>query len=175
MVIRCLARHPPVEVPHGICYGQADVALAVGWEVFASQLAASLRKTGIRRLFASPLSRCRIPAQWVAARTQCELRLDERLREISFGEWEMCPWDAIPRNALDKWAADLLGFTPPQGESGQELIERVTNFWSECETGPSCAILSHGGPLRVLEALVAGKNVDLSVPAMPLGMVKLMP
>ncbi|BCI66296.1 histidine phosphatase family protein [Acetobacter aceti] len=175
MVIRCLARHPPVAVPQGICYGQADVALAAGWEDFASQLAASLRKTGIRKLFASPLARCRIPAQWVAARTQCELRLDERLREISFGDWEMCLWGAIPRNALDEWAADLPGFAPPQGESGQELIARVTNFWNGCKAGPSCAILSHGGPLRVLEALVAGKNVDLNVPAMPLGMVKLIP
>lgn len=172
MTIRCLARHPPVEVSPGTCYGQSDVGLAAGWEFFASQLADYIQTAGIRRLVASPLARCRIPAEWVATRTHCELRLDARLKEISFGNWEMRIWDNIPRNALDEWAADLLGFVPPQGESGQELIARVTAFWNEINTGSSCVVLSHGGPLRVLEALVSGKNIDLAVAAMPLGSIR---
>ncbi|MCH4089724.1 histidine phosphatase family protein [Acetobacter sp.] len=171
MAIRCLVRHPRVEVTPGVCYGQSDVGLATGWEVFASQLADYMQKTGIRMLVASPLARCRLPAQWAAAQTHCELRLDERLKEISFGDWELCAWDSIPRAALDAWAADLSGFSPPQGESGQELIARVTAFWNEASTGEACAILSHGGPLRILEALVARKEIDLSVTAIPLGKI----
>lgn len=173
MTIRCLARHPAVQVPRGVCYGQSDVALTTGWEVFASQLADCIRKAGIRMLVASPLMRCRMPAEWVAAHTQCELLLEPRLKEISFGDWEMRPWDDVPPSALDEWALDLLGFSSPQGESGQELISRVTAVWSEFNAGPSCAVLSHGGPLRILDALVSGKNIDLAVEAVPLGSIKM--
>ena len=55
-------------------------------------------------VFSSPLLR----ARQLAEALDPEARIDERLSEIDFGEWEGQPWDAIERDALDAWAADIL-------------------------------------------------------------------
>ncbi|NHN87257.1 histidine phosphatase family protein [Acetobacter conturbans] len=163
MRVVCLARHPAVAVASGLCYGLSDVPLAVGWEAFAARLATRMRDHEIRLIVTSPLMRCRVPAERAIALAGGSLRLDDRLREISFGAWEGCKWSDISHAALDEWAADLTGFVPPGGESGEKLIERVQAFWMECPTDEPFVILSHGGPLRVLSALAKGEAVDLSV------------
>lgn len=170
MQIVCLARHPAVQVPRGICYGQTDVALAPGWEGFAHKLAEQMRSHGISRLIASPLTRCRLPAEKVRRLTGCDLRLDDRLLEMNFGAWENRLWNDVPRDALDAWAADLSGFAPPGGESGASLIRRIEAFWSEYR-GETCAIFSHGGPLRVLRSLAERRPPDLAEPAPALGSI----
>lgn len=157
-------------VPKGICYGQTDVALAPGWEGFAHKLAEQMRMDGISRLIASPLARCRLPAEMVQRLTGCDLWLDDRLLEMNFGEWEGWSWNDVSRDALDAWAADLLRFAPPDGENGASLIQRVEAFWSECR-GEGCAILSHGGPLRVLRSLAERRTPNLADPAPALGSI----
>ncbi|MFT8718723.1 histidine phosphatase family protein [Acetobacter sp.] len=170
MRVVCLARHPAVQVPKGICYGQTDVTLAPGWEGFAHKLAEQMRMDGISRLIASPFARCRLPAEMVQRLTGCDLRLDDRLLEMNFGAWEGRSWNDVPRDALDAWATDLFGFVPPAGESGISLIQRVEAFWSEYR-GEGCAILSHGGPLRVLLSLAERRTPDLADPAPALGSI----
>nr|WP_194303289.1 histidine phosphatase family protein [Acetobacter estunensis] len=164
-----LARHPAVRVAAGTCYGQTDVPLAEGWESFAARLAGELAVTGAQRMFVSPLTRCRLPAEWIAAQGIVRVFPDDRLMELDFGEWEGQPWSLVPREKLDEWAGDLAGFTPPGGESGNSLIARVTEFWRERLPDGPIAILSHGGPLRVLTALAQGQKPDLTQPAPPLG------
>ena len=101
-------------------------------------------------------------------------RLDHRLLELDFGAWEGLPWDAVPRGALDDWAADVHGFAAPGGESGSALIARVTGFYADLGPG-NHVIVAHGGPLKVLAALARGHTVDLLAPAQPLGSVLVIP
>ncbi|MBB3883758.1 histidine phosphatase family protein [Acetobacter oeni] len=169
MVVCCIARHPSVTVRPGICYGHLDVPLAEKWEDFAARLIRALRQTGVTRLYASPLSRCRIPAEYSAAIAGISVCLDPRLAELDFGTWEGQLWNDMPRAELDRWAADLMDFAPPEGESGRVLCERVTAFHADLPSEETCAILSHGGPLRVLQSLVEGRAPDLSRPALPSG------
>ncbi len=110
-----LARHPAVTGVEGLCYGQRDVTLAHGWERMADGLRTVMQGVGCRVLFSSPARRCQMVAERVARFMDLDVRIDSRLREISFGEWEGRPWAHIPRTALDAWAADVSGFTPPGG------------------------------------------------------------
>ena len=98
-----------------------------------------------------------------------ELRVDDRLQELDFGDWEGQPWSTIPRDDLDRWAADPLAFAPPGGESGAALIARVLSF--QTVLSEDCVVVSHGGPLKVLGALLQGQVVDLLAPPPAIGSV----
>lgn len=168
-----LARHPAVTGVEGLCYGQQDVALADGWERMADGLRTVMQGAGCRVMFSSPARRCRMVAERVARFMNLDLRVDSRLREISFGEWEGRPWNGISRTALDEWAADVSGFAPPGGESGHELGARVRHFWTEMQQfGQSCAIITHGGPLRLMQGMMYGLPGSLLAPSPPMGSVR---
>ena len=83
-------------------------------------------------------------------------RQDERLRELTFGDWEGLTWKEIrdrdPEGArareADKWA-----FAPPGGESYAVLAERVRPFLGELRR--DSVVVSHGGVARVMRVLIA--------------------
>ena len=169
-----LVRHAPVMVPEGVCYGRQDVALRPGWERVTSGLAVLAQGAVCRVLYSSPAARCEQMARKLAASAGMELRIDARLAEMDFGEWEGQPWDDIDRGLLDAWAADPEGFVPPGGETGRTLCRRVLSFWQDVQqAGTSACVLSHGGPLRVLSALAAGAPPALLAPSMPQGFARL--
>jgi alpha-ribazole phosphatase len=161
-----LLRHPPIKLAAGTCYGRTDAPLAAGWESWAANMAARLAAgepgCGWRRLWSSPSLRCASIAGTLAKRLHLEPALDERLMELDFGDWEGQSWTDVPRDALDRWAADPAGFKPPGGESGAALIDRAAGFGRMLlnEARP-CIVLSHGGPLRLLRALLQGQTADL--------------
>jgi len=161
-----LIRHPPLAVAPGICYGRRDLAIADPDS--AASLADAARQAlqgRTARIWTSPLRRCRTVADAIGPNTA-----DARLIEMDFGAWDGMAWDTIPRAALDAWAADPLGFAPPGGESGAALIARVAAFHAAMPGGDH-AVVAHGGPLKVLEALLRGRPVDLLAHAPPLGSV----
>ena len=146
-----LVRHPPVAAS-GRCYGRTDLELAEP----GSAAALAARLTGMEGIvWTSPSGRCRNVAEAVGPH-----RIDPRLMELDFGAWEGVPWDDVPRSALDGWAADPWGFAPPGGETGAALVSRVRDFHADLPPGAHI-VVSHGGPLKVLLALLAGRPVDL--------------
>lgn len=155
-----LVRHPPVRAG-GRCYGRTDLPLANPADSY--KLAAKLPAG---RIWSSPSARCRAVAAASGDHT-----VDDRLRELDFGLWEGLLWDDVPRDALDRWAADPWSFAAPGGESGAELTGRVTSFWNALPAGDH-VVISHGGPLKVLAALVTGGPVDLLAPAQALGTIR---
>ncbi|MFT8417964.1 MAG: histidine phosphatase family protein [Acetobacter sp.] len=169
-----LVRHAPVLLPEGICYGRQDVALRPGWEKIVSGLSVLAKGVVCRVLYSSPARRCRDMAQRLALATGMELRVDPRLSELDFGQWEGLRWQDIERGQLDAWARDPAGFAPPQGESGHALCHRITEFWQDVQRrGDAACVLSHGGPLRILSALAAGEQPELLAPSMPQGFARL--
>ena len=117
----------------------------------------------------SPARRCRMVAQALGPH-----RLDNRLQELDFGAWEGLAWDDVPRAGLDAWAADPWGFAPPGGESGAGLVARVRSFMAECQGG-NHVIITHGGPLKVLGAILNHVDIDLLAPAPPPGSITISP
>jgi broad specificity phosphatase PhoE len=104
------------------------------------------------RFVSSPLGRARETMRII--RSELELapddhESDERLIEVSFGEWEerlqseleaQFPQEMAKRNA-DKWR-----HIPPGGESYAQASLRVTEFL-DCLQGPA-VIVCHGGIIR---------------------------
>lgn len=163
-----LVRHPAPDIFPGICYGRLDVALRPD----AQAVGAIVAKLALHRLacvWTSPAARCRV----VAEATGLPLRIDPRLQELDFGAWEGVAWDDIARAALDAWAADPRNSAPPGGESGADLLLRVREVHGKIlATGEDCAVISHGGPLKLFRALLRVETPDVLAPAPPIGSVE---
>ena len=144
-----LIRHPAPQVAPGICYGRSDLALAGDVAAAAARIAAQLPPD--LPVYSSPLRRC----SELAAALHPAPRHDARLQEMHFGAWEMTPWQKIQREALDGWAADPLGYTPPGGESVARLQQRVQEFVAELGTQgiARASLVTHAGVIKVLVGL----------------------
>jgi len=167
-----LIRHLTPLIEPGICYGRLDVPPDPVAFQQASALAAHPALRGVAQIWTSPSRRCRVLAGTIAATLAVPLTVDSRLSELDFGEWEGRRWDDVERNLLDLWAATPLTFAPPGGESGAALIERVRDFCDGLSGDKDCAIVSHGGPLKVLAALLGETPVDLLAAAPAFGSVR---
>lgn len=139
-----LIRHPKPSIEPGICYGQLEILAKIEMAEIA-RLRAEL-PPGLP-LWSSPLLRCRHLAEQLHAQPI----IDDRLAEMNFGDWEGRPWDDIPRQELDAWAADLAGYAPPGGESPRALQRRVLAFVASL-TVPEAVIVTHAGVIRTLLA-----------------------
>lgn len=146
-----LIRHPRPAVAPGICYGQTDLGLAESADVVAERLRPLLPAD--YALFASPLARARLLAEALGTP-----RLDPRLKEIHFGDWEGRSFDDIGQAALDAWVAEPLDFAPPGGESPRRMADRALDFLTElrAEAPTAAVIVAHGGPLRALAGELLG-------------------
>jgi alpha-ribazole phosphatase len=165
-----LLRHLPTDIVPGLCYGRLDLPPGAGRDAGAAL--AGLEGFAATALFSSPARRCLALAEQVAALRGLPVRPDARLLELDFGAWEGRAWDDVPRAALDEWAADPWGFAPPGGESGAALVARVRDFHAALPEG--AVVVSHGGPLKVLAALIEGRTVDLLAPAPPMGVCRIL-
>lgn len=142
-----LVRHATPEVEKGICYGQSDLNLKEGYESQFEKMIAALPSSNAK-VISSPLLRCKL----FAHRLSDKIVIDERLMEISFGEWELSSWDDIPKNEIDPWFKDYLNVAPPDGESYQELRERVIDFCEERlhDRNDDLIVVCHAGVIRTI-------------------------
>ena len=151
-----LIRHTTPDIAPGVCYGQIDIDVA---DSFAAEAPSVLRfLPPIELIVTSPLRRAHRLAEYLAQTQHCPMRSDARLMEKHFGAWEGKAWDDIARQDLDAWAAAVMGYAPPGGESAQQLLERVQDFWHELSQLPQhdIAVVAHGGSIRALLALISG-------------------
>ncbi len=126
----------------------------------AEQLAATLQRLHqrqpITRLAASPLLRCRQPAQAFAQAHGLAVSVDADLAELDFGRWEGADPQALP----DDWASQCQDEAggPPDGERIRAFRQRCAHAWTRHSAGLGDAagehllLLTHGG---VISALLA--------------------
>ena len=154
MQILYLIRHTSPRIAPGICYGQLDIGVADSFKEEANEVLHWLPP--LELIITSPLQRTRRLAEHLAQAQSCELRNDARLMEKYFGAWEGKAWDDIARREIDAWAADILGYTPPGGESAQQLMQRVQMFRRDLAQLPqqNIALVAHGGSIRTLLAQI---------------------
>jgi alpha-ribazole phosphatase len=155
-----LIRHTAPAVAAGVCYGQTDVPLAETAEQDIQAALAPLPK--FERIHSSPAQRCARLAKALAQRDACTVTLAPELQELHFGQWEQLPWARIPREHSDPWAADTWNLAPPGGETEQALWTRVASWYRTALSPPvsRCAIVAHGGSLRVLRCLILRLPVE---------------
>jgi adenosylcobinamide kinase/adenosylcobinamide-phosphate guanylyltransferase len=90
------------------------------------------------------------------------IHTDPRLREMAFGAWEGLAWSEVGKRYPQEWAAwqaDPLAISPPGGETLAQVAVRMQSMFDSIveEHSDRCvALVSHGGPLRVLLSLALG-------------------
>jgi alpha-ribazole phosphatase len=172
-----LVRHPPAAIAVGVCYGRLDIGLRGDATATVSEIVSAIAgaEAGAVQVWTSPATRCLVVAEAVARILGADLLVDPRLQELDFGAWEEVEWDSVPRASLDAWAANPIDFAPPGGESGNALLARVRAVHQAIVAArQDCVIVSHGGPLKLLAALIRREAPDLLVAAPPLGSVQML-
>ena len=151
-----LIRHTSVNVPQGICYGQTDVPLNDTFEEEAALVARNLQDERFDKVFVSPLSRCVRLADYCGF---ADAERDDRIKEIHFGEWEMCRFEDIFNDPKNKdWFNNFVRTTPPGGESFMMQYKRVSAFLDQLNEKEykHVAVFAHGGVL-ICAKVYAGK------------------
>lgn len=119
-------------------------------------ISTSIQKADV--VYYSPLLRTKETAQLVkeALHGQCEMREDDRLREIFFGDSE--EKSSIPPEGVS-WEH------PPyqNGETMYEVIERIESWLQDvCKehAGKSLVVAAHGAPLYALEKILRDLSME---------------
>jgi len=106
----------------------------------------------VRRLICSPAARAITTAVPLAAHLGRQHSTDERWRERDFGEWEGQPWHqlwpTVPREVTDD-ADAYLAWTPPGGETPQEVVARIAPALQDALEGSgTTVVVTHAGAIR---------------------------
>ena len=158
-----LIRHAePDEDAHGRCYGRLDVGLSPVGLASAERLAESLRAVELDAVYVSP----RLRAVQTAAALGASRIVEDRLRELDFGQLEGRTYDEIEREQPEffrSWMETPTLVRFPGGESYGELRERVSATLDDIVTANhdrTVALVSHGGVIRAALALALGLPDD---------------
>jgi len=151
--------------------GQADIPMNARGREQARRNGLSLRpllpRIAEADYVASPLARARETMQIV--RTVLDLppndfRIDERLKEAHYGDWQGTLLADLPRVDAEGLVArtrDPYRWRPQGGESYEDLMARAVPWFQSIER--DTVVVSHGGVSRVLRGHILGLDVK-SVP-----------
>lgn len=147
-----LIRHTRV-LAHGLCYGRYDPPLAETFEQEAQVIAQKLSASTEMPFYCSPAERCRR----LAERLGLNVRHEDRLQEINFGDWDGVPWLEIPREHSEAWLSDFVNHVPPNGESYAHLSQRALGLLAELKTKHAqVGLITHSGVIHAVLAHVRG-------------------
>lgn len=151
---------------HGVCTGgdifrgTCDVALSA--DGFAQMQQAADQCAGWSLIVTSPLQRCAHFAKTLAHSRSVDCVVDERLREMDFGDWEGQEIAVVWRDdtvRAQAWTRDPSSCTPPNGESLASLTQRVTDCIDDLlrdYRGQHLLLVTHGGVIRAALGQVLG-------------------
>ncbi len=141
-----LVRHTETICEKGICYGQSDVGLL---ENYTLQFESIKEQIPVNATFySSPLKRCTALADYLSG---SNYKIDSRLMEMHFGDWELKNWDAISPEEINPWMNDFVNVSIPNGESFTVLFNRVVDFMQtelQANSTKPVVIVTHAGVIR---------------------------
>ena len=148
--------------------GQLDIPLDEIGRVQAQAVAKRLCLERPVALYSSGLSRAYDTASAIqsAIPSHPELRIDGRLTEGHFGEWQGKTYDSLKvkdTQRLAQWEADRLHVAPPGGETLPQMAERVQAAYNDIcaeNRDKTVIVIGHGGSLQVLIILALGLPLD---------------
>jgi alpha-ribazole phosphatase len=151
-----LVRHTAPNVLSDICYGQSDVGLGSSFNDEFNLLNPKLAHLTDPLVFSSPLQRClRLAEKTVEHFNFSSLKIDKRLLELNFGDWEMKPWADIPQGIVGEWTDEHVKQAPPNGESYAHLHHRAKEFLYDLamhQNIKQALVFTHDGVIRALVA-----------------------
>ncbi len=152
-----LIRHTRVNIEKGTCYGQSDLAVADSFKKEKNIILKNLDFTNTK-IISSPLKRCVKLADCITK----DLKIDHRIMELNFGDWEMQKWDDITDPELDIWMNNYIHHRCPNGESLLDMKIRIQDFYNEIrsQNHKRLIIITHGGVIRLFHHLINGIALD---------------
>jgi alpha-ribazole phosphatase len=166
-----MVRHTAVDQKlKGVCYGASDVELSPEGLAHVDRLADELAANSPSIIFHSGLSRSRRLAEAVAGRLGLKPRVDPRIAEFNFGEWELRRWSEIfiAGHDIARLINEPDSFSAPAGETVFAMRDRVLGWFNSLSTETRILAVSHGGPISTLRGVlvdVPAKNWPTLVPA----------
>ena len=165
---------------HGECEGGArfnghtDVPLtAWGWQQMQAAMTESIPPWD--GIVTSPLQRCSRFAAYLAEDYALPLRIETRLMELHFGDWEACSAEQLMagpyRELLSRFWADPLNHPPPNGGSLTDFAMRIhqalDDLAQQC-AGQRLLLVTHAGVIRAVpgqeQGLTWTQRLGLCVP-----------
>lgn len=151
-----LLRHTSLKINQDTFYGQSDVEVSENFLEEVSIIKKKLSDQGIIEskliIFSSPLTRCKK----LSKKLFKKFTIDERLKELNFGDWEMKNIKEIPNNQIKSWEKDIINFQIPNGESNFDFYKRVKSFCDDLENIDSdIFIVAHAGSINCIISYLA--------------------
>jgi broad specificity phosphatase PhoE len=117
------------------------------------------------RVISSPLLRARATANIIASRLGFSVELDERLVEISVGQWEGRLRADLARDHPEIAQDPEWLFRAPGGETYEQVSRRVSEWLTEQsdELDRRLIVVSHGVTGRLLRGVYAGLDRSLAI------------
>lgn len=122
------------------------------------------------RIVASPLRRARDTAQAIGARLGLPVEFDDRLMELTVGDWEGRLRAELAHEHPEAFASREWFFAAPGGETYEQVMARVAGWLAEQAAEPErrLIVVSHGVAGRLLRGAYAGLSraqvLELDVP-----------
>jgi broad specificity phosphatase PhoE len=114
------------------------------------------------RIVASPLRRTRDTAEIIGARLRLPVAFDDRLMELTVGDWEGRLRSDVARENPERFADRTWFFAAPGGETYAQVMARVSGWLAEQAPEPErqLIVVSHGIAGRLLRGAYAGLSPE---------------
>lgn len=144
--------------------GKTDDPLSEkGW---AQMCAATAGTRPWMSIVSSPLTRCRVFAEWLSGVAAIPMSIDERLSEVGFGVWEGRTAEEINSEVPDAvfdFKCDPLGRRPEGAEPLADFSVRVSAAYEQIVSrhkGEHVLVVAHAGVIRMAISHVLGLAPD---------------
>jgi broad specificity phosphatase PhoE len=157
----------------GRLQGRADIELSARGLEQVARLATRLAPLEIAAVYSSPLRRARQTAIAIAAVSDCEVEIDDRLIELDYGEWDGLPLSEMRSKRGASQFADP-NFAPPGGESLVAVTARVEAFCRDrlVDADAHIVAVSHVSPIKAAVCWALGVDERASL-RMQLGLASI--
>lgn len=147
--------------------GVTDAALSKKGLDQARAVADRLKGEKVKAIYSSDLIRAKQTADIISLACEVPINLTSSLREIDFGYWEGLSYDEIDARYPDEfraWQKDPVGIQIPGGEPWESFEKRVldvVNSIVKIEKEGNVAVVSHGGPIKLLVSYYKRGDIGL--------------
>jgi alpha-ribazole phosphatase len=154
-----LIRHTSPDIGIDVCYGQTDINVGPLFEKEAVSVKNRLDISEPIAVYSSPLKRC---ARLASMLSTDDFKLDDRLLEMNFGDFEGQKWTQIDRTLFSEWADDFVNNAPPGGENFLSLYNRSLAFLKDpqIQKHKTIVVVTHAGVIRCLIGHVLGLPLE---------------
>lgn len=142
--------------------GKSDIALTDIGKTQAQCLGAYLEGRSLTAIYSSPLIRCVETAHLASLPSKLSPTIQPELIELDYGIWDgMLRTDIINQypEAWSNWTKDPAGVATPEGESGYNVLARVTPFIKELinhHIGQDILVIAHKAVNRLFLCDILG-------------------